>query len=245
MFKHVFYGLLSDVKQGKNIDLAVLLITSIVLAILDIVGIAKIEWVILGIFSILGYLLIFQYYETKLPKSNLDSSICDWHNYNLNKILDDSISDVVIINRVGYNTISSEYRRLLSKVNNGAKVKILLGNREVAASQSMWSSIKKSSDRYIQEWEDAIDLIKKLKNESVSGSVELRVIPVPFAYSAIIVNLDSHNPSYVIAPYSYPTYRDYGWQIITDKTTANNFSNYIEQDFSLAWKISEIIELDK
>ena len=82
------------------------------------------------------------------------------------------------------------------------------------------------------------------KNDVNNSNLELRAVSVPLAYSGFIIDSRENNSKYVIAPYSYPTSRDYGWQIVMNNRTNSNLSRYIEKDFLLAWEASTPIDIN-
>jgi hypothetical protein len=238
-----------DLKKGQNIPLLVTIIVSIALIVMRMFNLVTDIYINV---AILGSLLIFLSYtyaikvissdlNDKITGVNLDNHINSWNKYNLTETLKKSKKSVQIFNRVGYNAMKLNFGEIKNALDRNCNVQIIIGDLNVAKSQANWTDGTKTEDDYKRDHERCLELFVRLKKEKSSGKLEVRTIPVSFSYSAVIVDQESNNAEYTIAPYSFPTISDYGWQITSNKKESQNLSKYLTKDFNLAWEKGTLV----
>ena len=249
LFKRFF----QDLKKGQNLSLLLIFFLSILIIILNTFNFISDVYVNIAILSSLLIFLTYTYgiktiatdINEKITGVNLDNHVNDWNRYNLTEILTKSKKTIQIFNRVGYSVINSNFGELKNALDRNCKVQIIIGDEYVAINQSNWTGGTKKAEDYKRDYERCIELLKRLSNEKISGSIEVKTIPVPFPYSAVIIDQESNNAEYSIAPYSYPTFSHYGWQITSNKKESQNFATYVSKDFELAWKHGVLTNLNE
>ena len=255
LFNQYWHGL----KEGKNILISATVLIAISLVLLRIFKIVDDSTVNVGILIVLSVFLVSSYVlsvttealERKVDnlsddlerhKVNLDDFIGDWHKYNLTNTFKKAKKSIKIVNRIGHNSLANNYQVLLEALNRDCEIMIIIGNEEVAKQQSLWTWTNKEEIEYLKEHARTIELLGLLKKEKITGEIKVRMIPVPYSYSLIIVDSQDADSHFMVAPYSFPTRTDYGWQITSNELTSKNLASFIEKDFELAWGKSKKID---
>lgn len=250
-----------DLKKGENLLMTATVVIAVVLILLRLFGCVKDSIVNVGILIVLSVFLISNYIlrlsiellsgkvvklddDISNQKVNLDDFVGEWHKYNLTQTFAKANRSIKIINRIGYNSLKSNFSLLLDALNKGCDIKVIIGDANVAKNQSIWSWSDKTRDDYQRDHEMAIALYKELDKEKKTGKLEVKTIPVAFSYSAVIIDSENLDSDYMVAPYSYPSKSDYGWQITSNEKASQNFTSFIEKDFDLAWNKATILEFE-
>jgi hypothetical protein len=239
-----------DLKKGQNIPLLLTIIVNIALIIMRMFHL--VTDIDINV-AILGTLIVFLSYtyaikvissdlNDKITGYNLDYHINSWNKYNLEGTIKNSKKSIQILNRVGFNAMNSNFGEIKNALNRNCDVQIIIGDLNVAKIQANWTDGTKTEDDYKRDHERCLELFVRLKNEKSSGKIEIKTIPVSFSYSAIIIDQASDNAEYTIAPYSFPTISDYGWQITSNKKESQNLSKYLAKDFTLAWSKGTLVD---
>lgn len=200
--------IISDVKEGENIDLYLIVLISIPLAILNLLGIALTASgpVILSVLTLLAISTLVNRRKLESLVTKVNQTVDD---VLLKELPENWTKDLIIAKDIwiiGINlarTITTYYPLLQEKINKNAKIKLILvspdGYSQSILTKRIIRSVADDSNRAIIL--SSLTDLCKLK-EIAPGNVEIRTIDFPPPFGVFGMDVDS--PEGVIYIESYP-----------------------------------------
>lgn len=190
----------NDIRQGENIDLYLSVIAAVLLATLNLLGIAPQSWLASITLTILALLAIsglgnrhkMDAIFEKLNQST-DTVFLDEFPNSLKENFNKS-KEMLLIGYTLAHTISSNYPILESKLKNGDKVKILVLNPDGLSCKLTVSRIYRPIDERMYRTAIRTTLHDLCTLKTISpNSLEIRTLDQPFAFGFLTFDINTNN----------------------------------------------------
>jgi len=207
-----------DIRQGENLDLYVTVAVSIVLVVLNVLGVALslAAPLSLGILALLAVAILGNRHRLEtillnMAKSTHDVFYTDYPDYLQQEIADkiERSTDLLLIGVDLDGTLNRHYRLLEQRLRQGCRVRALLVDPDSHACDMVIRRRYRPTtlESQCSQIRSGIQALQELQ-ESTSGELEIRVIDYPLTRGGIIVDPDTPNGTLYIWNYSFKTHKE-------------------------------------
>lgn len=196
-----------DIKQGENIDLYITMVSGVILAVLNIIGITSQSWIMsltLTVLALLAYGMLGNRHQMQELTQTAEKVFQEkWPDDNLNKDIREA-KELLMIGISLRRTIKNNYVLLEDKLREGHSIRVLLVKLEspaceIAANRTYYNvDINRTQDGI----REALEYLYHLKR-TTSGNLTIRTVNYPPSVGGFIIDPTTSHGTLYLEHYTY------------------------------------------